>query len=113
MQEIKDVWQVLDGAGAEAQAEYHRIECEFLAANGYPEAKEKWTPALMDALRKKMHGKGERIKHTYRYDGETGRIVIGFVLFRGKRRVLAVSSKLMLQGVPLDAPVPYDEGDGA
>lgn len=103
------VWDVVSGSGPEAVAAYERIEREFLAANGYPEAEDRWDAATRDTIRKKMSKRGERLFCLKRYDGDNGVYRIFFSLRRGNRRVIATSKSLDLQGVPLDAPVPYDE----
>ncbi len=113
MQENKlSVWDVVSGSGPEAVAAVDSLGYRFLADNGYPEAAEKMTPAIRDAIRKKMSKRGERLHIHGSFDGDKGVYSIWYTLRRGKRRLLATSKAVRLQGVAMDAPVELDEGDG-
>lgn len=107
MEDIKDVWELVEKCGPEAVAAVDGLGYRFLADNGYPEVADKLTPTMRDAIRKKMHKRNEHFHIRHRYDGDRGAVIVWYNLTRGNRRVIAVSDRLVLQGRPLDAPVPY------
>ena len=106
------VWDVVAGSGAEAVAAVDGLGYRFLADNGYSEAADKLTPTMRDAIRKKMSKRGERLHIHGSFDGDKGVYSVWFTLRRGNRRLLATSKAVRLQGVAMDAPVPYDTEEG-
>ena len=107
-----NVWDVVAGSGSEAVAAVDGLGYRFLADNGYPEAADKLTPTMRDAIRKKMSKRGERLHIHGSFDGDKGVYSVWFTLRRGNRRLLATSKAVRLQGVAMDAPVTYDGEEG-
>ena len=107
-----NVWDVVAGSGPEAVAAVDGLGYRFLADNGYPEAADKLTPTMRDAIRKKMSKRGERLHIHGSFDGDKGVYSVWFTLRKGNRRLLATSKAVRLQGVAMDAPVPYDTEEG-
>lgn len=106
------VWDVVEGSGSEAVAQVNQLGYKLLADNGYPEAADKLTPTMRDAIRKKMSKRGERLHIHGSFDGDKGIYSVFFTLRRGNRRIIATSKAVRLQGVAMDAPVVYDGEEG-
>ena len=104
------VMDVVAGSGPEAVAAVDRLGYRFLGENGYPEALGEQTQALNDVLQGKMAERGEELHCHGAFDGDAGIYSVWFSL-RSDQKVLAVSSAVRLQGVPLHAPVPCDKED--
>ena len=107
-----NVWDVVAGSGPAVVAAVDGLGYRFLADNGYPEAADKLTPTMRDAIRKKMSKRGERLHIHGSFDGDKGVYSVWFTLRRGNRRLLATSKAVRLQGVAMDAPVAYDGEEG-
>ena len=107
-----NVWDVVAGSGPAVVAAVDGLGYRFLADNGYPEAADKLTPTMRDAIRKKMSKRGERLHIHGSFDGDKGIYSVFFTLRRGNRRIIATSKAVRLQGVAMDAPVAYDGEEG-
>ena len=111
MEYKSDFWKKLIACGAQAVETVNRMGYELLAANGYPEAAGgELNSTAVDAIRKKMSKRGEKLIFTDAFDEKAGQWVIRCALCRGKRTVLATSPALLLQGKAIEGYVDNAEG---